>query len=263
MFRRSRPRRLRTIAPLLFLCLPQVFLRPAAASAEEALVAVASNFAEVIERLEAGFEQDSSHRLTVTAGSTGMLYAQIESGAPFDVFLAADRWRPRLLQEEGHAVPGSRFTYAIGRLTLWSANAELIGADGAETLRQAEFRTLAIANPDLAPYGTAARETLEALGLLETLKDRIVRGENIGQVHAMVATGNAELGFVALSSVCSPGHESDGSRWDVPQELYAPIRQDAVLLAGAADNPAARDFLAYLEGADARAVIRAFGYGVE
>ncbi|MGH8194802.1 MAG: molybdate ABC transporter substrate-binding protein [Woeseiaceae bacterium] len=250
-------------ALLLTLCTLLLSLRPAAASAAEALVAVASNFTEALEQLEAGFEEASGHRLTVTAASTGMLYAQIRSGAPFDVFLAADQERPRLLQEEGDAVPGSRFTYAIGRLTLWSTHPGFIGADGAETLRAARFRTLAIANPDLAPYGMAARETLEALGLQETLNDRIVMGENIGQTHAMVATGNAELGFVALSSVVSPRNESEGSRWDVPQELYTPIRQDAVLLTRAADNPAARDFLAYLEGADARAVIRDFGYGVE
>lgn len=252
------------MAPLLLaLCTLHASLRPAAASAAEALVAVASNFTEALEQLEAGFEQASGHRLTVTAASTGMLYAQIRSGAPFDVFLAADQERPRLLQEEGHAVSGSRFTYAIGRLTLWSAHPGFIGADGAETLRTALFRTLAIANPDLAPYGMAARETLEALGLQETVNDRIVMGENIGQTQAMVATGNAELGFVALSSVVSPRNESEGSRWDVPQELYTPIRQDAVLLARAADNPAARDFLAYLKGAEARTVIRDFGYGVD
>jgi molybdate transport system substrate-binding protein len=146
---------------------------------------------------------------------------------------------------------------------LWSADPSRVGADGAETLRHGDFRRLAIANPALAPYGVAARETLQALGLGERLAERIIMGENIGQTHAMVATGNAELGFVALSYVLSPRNETAGSRWDVPQDLYTPIRQDAVLLARAADNAAARDFIAYLKGAAAQKVIRDFGYSVE
>jgi molybdate transport system substrate-binding protein len=238
-------------------------LLPTGASAGEALVAVAANFTEVVGRLEADFERTTGHDLTVTTGSTGLLYAQIRSGAPYDVLLAADRLRPELLEKEGRAVAGSRFTYAVGRLTLWSAAPELVSTDGAETLRAGAFRKLAIANPDLAPYGVAARETLAALGLLETLGDRIVMGENIGQTHALVATGNAELGFVALSYVLSPGNRIPGSRWDVPQELHAPIRQDAVLLTRGAANAAARDFLEYLKRDEARAVIESFGYGVE
>jgi molybdate transport system substrate-binding protein len=238
-------------------------LLPTAASADEALVAVAANFSEVVERLAANFESASGHSLTVTTGSTGKLYAQIRNGAPFDVLLAADQRRPELLEKEGRAVAGSRFTYAVGRLTLWSPDPERVTADGAETLRSGAFRKLAIANPDLAPYGAAARETLTALGLLDTLGDRVVMGENIGQAHALVATGNAELGFVALSFVLSPRNRTPGSRWDVPQDLHAPIRQDAVLLIRAADNPAARAFLDYLKSAEARAVIESFGYGVE
>lgn len=238
-------------------------LQVTAAGAEEALVAVATNFAEVMEQLEAGFETETGHDLTVVTGSTGKLHAQIVHGAPFDVFLAADQERPRLLEEDGAAVSGTRFTYAVGRLALWSPDPGRIGANGAAVLRKGDFRRLAMANPALAPYGAAARETLEALGLRQRLEDRIVLGENIGQAHAMVATGNAELGFIALSYVLSPRNETPGSRWEVPLALHSPIRQDAVLLQRAADNLAAAAFVEWLRGAGARRVIERFGYGVE
>lgn len=237
-------------------------LQAAAAGAEEALVAVATNFAEVMEGLEAGFETETGYDLTVVSGSTGKLHAQIMHGAPFGVFLAADRERPRLLEEDGAAVSGTRFTYAVGRLVLWSPDPGRIGADGAAVLREGDFRRLAMANPALAPYGIAAQETLGALGLWQRLGDRIVLGENIGQAHAMVATGNAELGFVALSYVLSPRNETPGSRWEVPQASYSPIRQDAVLLEGAADNAVAAAFMEWLRGDEARLVIERFGYGV-
>lgn len=201
--------------------------------------------------------------MTVVAGSSGKLYAQIANGAPFDVFLSADQERPGRLEKEGLAVAGSRFTYATGRLTLWSAEPGRVGRDGAATLRRGEFRRLAIANPALAPYGAAAKQALEKLGLWDRFKDRIVMGETIGQAHAMVASGNAELGFVALSSVLSPRTETKGSRWDVPGDLHAPIRQDAVLLSRAAGNPAARGFLAFLRSEKARGLIESFGYSIE
>jgi molybdate transport system substrate-binding protein len=236
---------------------------PGYAAGKQALVAVAANFAEVMERLEPEFERSSGHRLTVTTGSTGKLYAQIVNGAPFDVLLAADTVRPQRLEREGHAVPGTRFTYAVGRLTLWSPDPARIGPDGARTLRAGQFRRLAMANPDLAPYGAAARATLRALDLDAALQERIVMGENVGQAHALVATGNAELGLVALSYVLSPRNDAPGSRWDVPGHLHQPIRQDAVLLLRAEENSAARDFLAYLRRPEVRAVIREFGYGVE
>lgn len=232
------------------------------ASAGEALAAVAGNFTEVIERLKVDFEKNTGHVLVVTTGSTGKLYAQIRNGAPFDLLLAADRVRPELLEKEALAVKGSRFTYAVGRLTLWSPDPEYLGPDGAVTLRAGRFRKLAIANPDLAPYGAAAIETLESLELLDTFRDRIVMGENIGQAHAMVATGNAELGFVALSYVLSPRNKEAGSRWDIPQEFYTPIRQDAVLLVHGSDNDAALAFLRYLASDAARAVIEGYGYAV-
>ncbi|MCP3980314.1 MAG: molybdate ABC transporter substrate-binding protein [bacterium] len=235
----------------------------ATASAGEVLVAVAANFAQVAEKLEVDFERASGHRVTLTTGSTGKLYAQVRHGAPFDVVLAADALRPRLMIEEGRAVEGSRFTYALGRLTLWSPRPDRVGADGEKLLRAGEFRRLAIANPDLAPYGAAARDALTALGLWDEFVGRIVRGEDAGQAHAMVATGNAEFGLLALSLVLSARNGSPGSRWDVPSDLYQPIRQDAVLLKRAADNPAARAFLDFLKSADARRAIVAAGYGVE
>ncbi len=169
-----------------------VLFLPGPAAAEEAVVAVAANFTEVVERLEADFERESGHTVTVVAGSTGKLYAQIANGAPFDVFLSADQERPERLEKEGLAVAGSRFTYATGRLTLWSSEPGRVGGDGAATLRQGKFRLLAIANPELAPYGAAAKQALEKLGLWDRFKDRIVMGETIGQAHAMVASGNAE-----------------------------------------------------------------------
>ncbi len=227
------------------------------AFAEEALVAVAANFAAPMEALEAAFEKESGHALTVSIGATGKLYAQIANGAPFDILLAADAERPERLEAEGRAVAGSRFTYAVGRLALWSADPALIGEDGAALLREGKFRRLAIANPDLAPYGAAAMEVLEGLGLAGTLRPRIVMGENIGQAFAMVASANAELGFVALSQIAG---DDRGSRWIPPSDSYAPIRQDAVLLARAAENEAALAFLAYLKSDEARAVVEKYGY---
>lgn len=230
------------------------------AAAEEAVVAVAANFTEVAEQLEKEFERQSGHTLTFVAGSTGKLYAQIANGAPFDVFLSADQERPERLEKERLAVAGSRFTYATGRLALWSSEP---GRVGAATLRRGEFRRLAIANPELAPYGAAAKETLEKLGLWERFKERIVMGETIGQAHTLVASGNAELGFVALSSLLSPQSEAKGSRWDVPAGLHAPIHQDAVLLTRAAGNAAARGFLDFLRSAKVKAVIRSYGYSID
>jgi len=235
---------------------------PGTARADEATVAVAANFAEVVEELETMFEADTDHTLIVTTGSTGKLYAQIKNGAPFDVFLAADQARPERLEAEGDTVPGARFTYAIGRLTLWSADPERV-TDGLGTLRAGDFDNLAIANPDLAPYGLAAKQTLQHYALWDDLLDRIVMGQNIGQTFSMVATGNAPLGFVAKSYALSPRNDQPGSRWDVPIEAYDPIRQDAVILKRAADNPAAQAFADFLRSDKARAVIKRFGYAVE
>ncbi|MBL8708264.1 MAG: molybdate ABC transporter substrate-binding protein [Rhodospirillaceae bacterium] len=233
------------------------------ARADEALVAVAANFAEAIEQLAPKFEASTGHRILATTGSTGKLYAQIKEGAPFHILLSADAKTPAKLAAEGAGDGSSRFTYAVGKLALWSAKQDLIGSDGAETLRAGSFAHLAIANPELAPYGIAAQQTLESLDLWATLQPRIVMGENIGQTHSMVATGNAELGFVALSAVQSPTKPSTGSAWIVPQELFQPIKQDAILTNAGRDNEAARAFLDYLKTDEAHAVIESFGYGIE
>ena len=221
---------------------------------------MAANFAEALSEVEHAFEAAHPHRLRVAVGSTGKLYAQVLHGAPFDVLLAADQERPILLERDGLAVPGSRRTYAVGRLTLWSADSERIGGDVPTLLASGSFRRLAMANPELAPYGAAAREVLQGFGLYAALREKIVLVENIGQTYAMVATGNAEIGFVAASGARGTG---GGSRWDVPADLHAPIRQDAVLLARAANNAAAQAFLDFLRGNRAREIISGFGYGLE
>ncbi len=237
-------------------------LAAAPAAAAEALVAVATNFAGAMAELEAAFERDGPHRIRVSTGATGTLYAQATHGAPYDILMAADRTRPERLEAVGLAVPGSRRTYAVGRLVLWSAEPDRVPGNGVDALRAGDFRRLAIANPELAPYGFAAREALRALRLYDALRDRIVMGENIGQAHAMVATGSAELGLVALSQLTAGGPASAGSRWAVPETLHAPIRQDLVLLRRGAGNAAARAFLAFLDTPDARRILVAAGYRV-
>lgn len=234
---------------------------PARAVAETALAAVAANFADTAEALVAPFREKTGHDVTVTTGSTGKLYAQIRAGAPYDLMLSADAATPARLLAEGAAVQGSAFTYAVGQLALWSRQEGRIGKNGREALAEPRLRFVAIANPELAPYGAAGREALISMGLWDTLQDRIVMGQNIGQTHAMVATGAAELGLVALSSVRRPDGAATGSVWLVPQDLYSPIRQDAVLLRAGAGNPAARAFLEFLRSPRAAKVIRAYGYG--
>ncbi len=239
-----------------------LILMAGAADADTVLVAAAANFAGAAEAIAAEFSQSSGHRVVITTGATGKLYAQIVEGAPFDVLLSADSATPARLQAEGLAVVGAGFTYAVGGLTLWSADAGRIGADPKAALTDPDLRFVAIANPDLAPYGLAAREALQGMGLWDGLQGRIVQGQNIGQVFGLVQTGAAELGLVARSALDAPGAEFGGSRWDVPQALFAPLRQDAALLSAGADNPAAVAFMAYLAGDDARAVIDTYGYGL-
>ncbi len=248
---------------MLLALVAAAMLGPGPARAAEALVAVASNFAEAAARLESDFERATGHELKIVTGATGQLFAQVTKGAPFDMMLAADQERPARLEAMGHAVAGSRFTYATGQLVLWSPDPDRIGADGAAAIAAGDYRHIAIANPDLAPYGRAARQALENLGLLAEVKDRIVMGQNAGQAFSMVATGNAELGLVARSHAVSPRNEQPGSLWAVPASLHDPIRQDAVLLARAADNPAARAFLDYLGSDAAQAVIETYGYMTE
>lgn len=232
-----------------------------AARAESATIAVAANFAAAAKSLQPLFEQRTGHALVFAFGSTGKLYAQIIHGAPFDVFLAADQERPALLEAQG-GVPGTRFTYATGRLTLWSPDPELLKDGSPTVLGGPDVRHVAIANPQLAPYGLAARQALERLGLWESVESKIVIGQDVGATYAMTATGNAQAGFVALALVLdAPG--APGSRWDVPGELHEPLRQDAILLRHGAGNAAALAFLDFLRSDDARALIRRHGYDVD
>lgn len=234
----------------------------ASARAETVLVAVAANFAGAAEDIAQGFARQTGHKALITTGATGKLYAQIAQGAPFEVLLSADAKTPALLEAEGLAVPGSSFTYALGNLTLWSADANRIGADPKLALADPSLRYVAIANPDLAPYGQAAREVMQTLGVWQGLQSRIVQGQNIGQTFGLVQTGAAELGFVARSALDAPGADFGGSRWDVPDDMFTPLRQDAALLRAGADNPAAVAFLDYLGGTEAQGILAAYGYGV-
>lgn len=230
-----------------------------AAPAGEVSVAVAANFTVPMQRIAAEFERDTGHKAVLSFASTGRFYAQIRNGAPFDVLLAADERTPARLVEEGNAVADSRFTYAIGKLVLWSKNPALVDAQG-EVLRSAPFARIALADPKVAPYGAAAVEAMTAMGVWDALQPRAVFGESIAQAFQFASTENAQLGFVALSQVFEDGRLKEGSAWVVPAPLYSPIRQDAVLLQRAAANPAARALLAYLRSDKARAIIRAYGY---
>jgi molybdate transport system substrate-binding protein len=226
--------------------------------AEEIRVAAASNFSDAIGAIARRFEAGTNHKVTLIFGSTGKQYAQIKNGAPFDAFFAADVHRPELLEKERIALPGSRFTYAVGKVVLWSPVTGYVDHEG-RVLKQGDFRYLAIANPDLAPYGRAAREVLQARGLWDSLGRRLVRGENIGQAFQFVKSGNAELGFVACSQVTRQGQPIEGSFWEVPQALYTPLRQQAVLLR---ESAAARAFLAFTRSREALKLIHDYGYDV-
>lgn len=238
-------------------------LLPARAAAEEALLAVAANFAGAMESIAAAFAEDTGHAVRFTTGSTGKLHAQISEGAPFDVLLSADAKTPERLEAEGLGVAGSRFTYAVGRLSLWSPDADRDLSDARAALTGTDVLFIAIANPELAPYGVAAREAMRAMGVWDKVQPKIVMGQNIGQTFSLVDSGAAQLGFVATSALEGPRAEPRGSRLDIPQELFTPIRQDAVLLEPGEDNPAAVAFLEYLKGDEARAIARSFGYGTD
>ncbi|MCL2715702.1 MAG: molybdate ABC transporter substrate-binding protein [Alphaproteobacteria bacterium] len=225
------------------------------AAAGQTNVAVAANFTDAAQQIAARFREKTGHEAILSFGSSGHLYTQISHDAPFEIFLSADDARPKKLIEDGLALPESRFTYAIGRLVLWSRTANLV--KGEETLREATFTRLSICDPAAAPYSTAAVEAMTSLNLHDTLKPKLVVGANISQAYQFVATGNAELGFVALSQLA--GNDS-GSRWMVPQNFYRPIRQDAVLLKKGAGNEAAIAFMNFLKGPQAHTIIEKFGY---
>ena len=227
-----------------------------AACAASTNVAVAANFTEPAKEIAQLFETKTGHKAVLSFGATGQFYTQITQAAPFQVFLSADDSTPKKLVADGLAVADSLFTYAIGKLVLFSNNATLV--NGEQTLRVAKFNKIAIADPATAPYGTAAVEVMKALSVYDALASKIVQGSNIAQAFQFVDTGNAELGFVALSQVIE---KSGGSRWIVAANLYSPIRQDAVLLRSGADSEAAKAFLAFMKGPEAAKVIEKFGYG--
>lgn len=236
-------------------------LMATSAQAGEVQVAVAANFAGPVARIGEAFTAATGHTLKVSTGATGKFYTQIISGAPFEVLLAADDETPRRLVAEGHAVDGSRFTYALGKLVLWSAQPGFVDEQGA-VLASPKVRHVAIANPKVAPYGAAAMEVIKARGLAEAVTPKLVTAESIAQAHQFAFTGNAEVGFVALSQVRVPGKPVLGSYWLVPAGLYGEIRQDAVLLKAGEKNPAAAALLTYLKSDAAKTVIHDFGYGL-
>lgn len=237
-----------------------VLLAPGfAARAAEVQVAVAANFTAPMQRIAAEFERDTGHKALLAFGATGKFYAQIRNGAPFELLLAADATTPARLEQDGATVPGSRFTYATGRLVLWSPQAGVVDERG-EVLRRGAFSHLAVASAKTAPYGAAAMAVLQRLGLAEALAGKLVTGENIAQTYQFVASGNAQLGFVAMSQVWADGRLSGGSAWLVPAELHQPLRQEAVILAAGRDRPAAHALAEYLRGATARAIIKSYGY---
>jgi molybdate transport system substrate-binding protein len=243
----------------LFLSTAALALASWSAQAAQATVAVAANFAEPLRALAAVLEKTTGHRLEIVVGATGRLYAQIANGAPFDLFLAADQATPAKAESEGLTVPGSRFLYATGQLVLWSAQTGLVDDQG-QVLRREGWRRLAVANPRTAPYGAAALQTLEQLGLVSAVAPRLVQGESIAQAYNFAHTGNAELAFVALSQVLESGRLRGGSMWVVPANYHEPIRQDAVLLKRGAGNEAARALMALMQSPAGKDLIRSFGY---
>ncbi len=231
--------------------------------AAEVQVAVAANFAAPMQKIAAAFERDTGHKAVLSFGATGKFYAQIRHGAPYAVLLAADDETPARLVKEGLGVAGSAHTYAIGQLVLWSAQPGLVDGQGAVLADVAAGKLnakIAVADPKLAPYGAAAMQVMQQRGLADKLRPHFVTGENIAQTFQYVKTGNAALGFVALSQVMVEGQIGHGSAWRVPAALHTPIRQDAVLLKAGEANPAATALLQYLRGDGARAVIRSHGY---
>ena len=240
-----------------FLLIPTV-ARPA-----EAIVAVAANFAPALEALRVEFEATSPHVLKIASGSTGKLYAQIVNGAPFDLFLAAESERPRRLEASGNGVPGTRFTYATGRLVAWSAVPDLVDDDLAMMLAQRSVRRISIANPALAPYGVAARQVIDALGVASAVEGRIVMGENVVQAFTIAVTGNADVGIVALSTALASSTQHGGTFVEIPASLHDPIRQDALLLKHGQANDAALAFVRFLRSDSARQRLASFGYGAD
>ncbi|MCG8486263.1 MAG: molybdate ABC transporter substrate-binding protein [Chromatiales bacterium] len=245
----------------LTIILLSTLLSVTSVEAEEVKLAIAANFTDVASVLAERFEQQTGHTTKISYGSTGKLYSQIEHGAPFEVFLAADRERPEKAENEGLAIAGSGFVYAQGKLVLWSLKSALF-EQGERYLNRGDFRHLAIANPKTAPYGMAAQQVMQHLGLLEQIRPKLVQGDSIAQTFQFVATGNADAGFVALTQIKAWQGKS-GTLWEIPSGYYAPIDQAAVLLKKGRHNPAAHAFLDFLKSGEAKQLIQAYGYGVE
>jgi molybdate transport system substrate-binding protein len=254
---RLKLRLLAVVFVALVCAVPQVRAEP-----ELVTVAVAANFLEPMRRIAAAYTETSGVGVRIVSGSTGGLYAKIRNGAPYDLFLAADRATPHRLDSDGLAMPGTRFTYAVGRLALWTKSRALAATVGPEILRRGAFNHIALANPTLAPYGAAAIQTLRALGLEQSLRSKFVRGQSIGQAYQFVATGSAPLGFVALSQLRRPNREPGGAWWLVPERLHDPIEQDAVAVAGRPNPAVSKAVLRFLRSDRGRAIIQTFGYGV-
>lgn len=248
-----------TTFSLRHLILPSALLLASATHADEVAVAVAANFTAPMQKIAAQFEKDTGHKAVLSFGATGKFYAQINNGAPFGILLAADDSTPEKIAKEGKGVDASRFTYAIGQLVLWSKQANYVDDKGA-VLKTGDYKHIAIANPKLAPYGLAAMQTLDKLGLSAQVQPKTVLGENIGQTYQFAASGNAQLGFVALSQVMEDGKLREGSAWVVPSSMHESIRQDAIVLNSAKDNAAAKALMEYLKGDKARAIIKSYGY---
>ncbi len=247
----------------LLLVAALVFSISRTASADEVNAAVAANFQKPMEEIVAEFQKETGHTVKLSFGSSGKFYSQIKEGAPFDVFLAADVKNSKLLEEEGLAVKDTRFVYALGKLVLWSAQPGFVDDKGA-VLTKGKFNKVSYADPKLAPYGLAAQETLQKLKLWDGIQSKMVTGDSIGQAYQFIASGNAELGFIALSQITKDGKVSEGSWWIVSPDLYNPIEQSAILLTKAKDSEAAKALLAYLKGnKKARAVIEKYGYGLK
>jgi len=237
-----------------------------AAQADEVTVAVAANFTAPMQKIAKAFEQDTGHKAQVAFGATGKFYAQIKNGAPFAVLLAADDETPARLEKEGLAVASTRFTYATGRLALWSKQANLVDDKGdvlhSNRLEKLGILKIAIADPKLAPYGVAAMQVMHKLGVLPVVTPKLVYGESIGQTYQFVSTENAQLGFVALSQISIDGRITQGSAWVVPQSMHTPLKQDVVLLNAGKHNAAAHALLKYLQGDNAKTIITRYGYAL-
>jgi molybdate transport system substrate-binding protein len=241
-----------------FLLLPGFFdVKPA-----QLRIAVAANFIVPMQAVVGEFEKQNNIKVDLSPASTGTLFTQIENGAPYDLFFAADIVRPKKLEDEGRIIVDSRFTYAIGKIVLWGRDDDLAEdfADLESILSSDRFRRLSIANPDLAPYGEAAQEALQQLGDWDDLQSKIVRGENINQAYQFVRSGNAQLGIIALSQITRPDREISGSHWEIPEALYKPIEQQAVILSESTNQQMAASFMEFMKSDEIGLLIREFGY---